>query len=314
VSDARRRGALRVLAWAMTLLAIAYLAQAVVRDWRAMDFSVLRVRPLVLAASILLESAALAWGVSAWGRLIRTVTGSELRLRSLLRVWWSASVARFIPGKVWPFVAAAGGSATTGVSGPLLAATFGLHAALALVTAAVVGAAALERTEGELAGIALSAIALAILLVAIHPRLARGSVRLIERVLGREPREWSYRWRDGAALVTIHVTSWLAQGVALHLFVQSIVGIAPTAMPQVVSATALSFAGGSLLSIAPAGIGVREAALAVMLEPYVPAGTATMVALAARLWSVAAEALLGGIALLLSRRTLPAATIDEEKP
>jgi hypothetical protein len=148
----------------MTLLAIAYLAQAVVRDWRAMDFSVLRVRPLVLAASILLESAALAWGVSAWGRLIRTVTGSELRLRSLLRVWWSASVARFIPGKVWPFVAAAGGSATTGVSGPLLAATFGLHAALALVTAAVVGAAALERTEGELAGIALSAIALAILL------------------------------------------------------------------------------------------------------------------------------------------------------
>ena len=85
-------------------------------------------------------------------------------------------------------------------------------------------------------------------------------------------------------------------------------------MPQVVSATALSFAGGSLLSIAPAGIGVREAALAVMLEPYVPAGTATVVALAARLWSVAAEGLLGGIALLLSRRTLPAATIDEVKP
>ncbi|HJU88972.1 MAG TPA: lysylphosphatidylglycerol synthase domain-containing protein [Gemmatimonadaceae bacterium] len=313
MSDAKRKGALRALAWVLTLLAIVYLVRAVVRDWRALDLSLLRVRPLELLVSVALETAALAWGVSAWGRLIRTLTGTPVRLRTLLRVWWSASVARFVPGKVWPFVAAAGGSATTGVSGPLLAATFGLHAALALITAGVVGVAALERTQGQLAGVALSVIALVIVLIGIHPRLARGTVRLAERMLGREPREWRYRWRDGAALVAIHVTSWLVQGVALFLFVRAIVGIAPSALSQTVSATALSFAGGSLLSIAPAGIGVREAALAVMLEPYVPAGTATVVALAARLWSVAAEALLGAIALMMAKESLRTPTIDEVK-
>jgi len=49
-------------------------------------------------------------------------------------------------------------------------------------------------------------------------------------------------------------------------------------------------------------LGVREGVLSVLLTTVLPPATATLVALLARLWTVAAELLLGGVAFAMDFR------------
>ena len=89
----------------------------------------------------------------------------------------------------------------------------------------------------------------------------------------------------------------LLTGLAFALFVDAIVPLGWEAVLPLAGVNALSFLAGYLVFLAPAGLGAREGAMAVLLRPFAPAGVAAVVAMASRLWTVAAE-LLGALVIL----------------
>lgn len=101
-----------------------------------------------------------------------------------------------------------------------------------------------------------------------------------------------------------YVLSWLAHGLAFQLFASSFGTLAGAHFSQVIGAYALAYVTGLVAVFAPGGLGVREGALGVILASFVggefPVYT---VAVAARLWNVAAELLVlaGAIAISLAR-------------
>ena len=64
---------------------------------------------------------------------------------------------------------------------------------------------------------------------------------------------------------------------------------------------ALAWLAGFLVFIAPAGIGFREASLALLLGAWLDSGQAVFLTVLARLWWTLAESILIGIALVLVR-------------
>jgi dolichol-phosphate mannosyltransferase len=108
------------------------------------------------------------------------------------------------------------------------------------------------------------------------------------------------RGRTVAALVAVHAAGWAATAAGLALVADGM-GAGAAATGVLLGAAALSWLAGVLVPIAPGGLGVRDAALAVGLAPTLGAGAATSFALALRVVGFAGEVMAYVIAEALSR-------------
>jgi uncharacterized membrane protein YbhN (UPF0104 family) len=94
---------------------------------------------------------------------------------------------------------------------------------------------------------------------------------------------------------------WALAGAALALALRSL-GAPPLPLPTLVGVAAAAWLGGLLGSAAPAGLGVQDAALALLLGRLLPPEAALAAALLARGLKTANDLLCGLLGLLLYRR------------
>jgi len=104
--------------------------------------------------------------------------------------------------------------------------------------------------------------------------------------------------------------TWILLGGAFALFVIAFYPDAGSHLRYVAGTVAVSYLGGYMAFFAPAGIGVREGLMGVLLADIMPAPAALVISLASRLWFTAVELLpLLTIPLLRERERAP-----ERKP
>jgi uncharacterized membrane protein YbhN (UPF0104 family) len=97
---------------------------------------------------------------------------------------------------------------------------------------------------------------------------------------------------------------WILQGGAFALLGSAFTDVALADVPRWVGAWATAYVIGLLALFAPGGLGVREGVLAVLLEQLGLTDEAgSVIAVASRLWSIAAEVLVLGLALALRARS-----------
>jgi uncharacterized membrane protein YbhN (UPF0104 family) len=102
--------------------------------------------------------------------------------------------------------------------------------------------------------------------------------------------------------------SWVLLGTAFHFFVHAFVSQPIGNAPQIAGSLVASYAAG-YVALVPAGIGVREGALATLLARVdaIPPSAAVVIALASRIWATVVELI--PIAIL---PLLPGAATDPE--
>ena len=293
-------GALLVIATAW------WLGRLIADNWAELRRFDWRVDAGLLVASVAAHVAVLAWGVWVWSRVLRHFEHPPVRLGALQRIWFLSNLARYVPGKVFQFVAVAQLSRTAGLSGAVLLTSILVHTGITLLSSVVV--AAWTITGGIVEGVdprwpALIATAGAVL--GVHPRFLNRLLAIIPRLLKKDVIRWNAGWETGIALLALSIVNWLLYGAAFHLFVASLIDLPWRTMPQMAGVNALSFFLG-YASPLPGGGGLREVSMAELLQPYMQQGVAAVISLAARLWTIAAELLGGGLVLLLVRgRPLP---------
>lgn len=296
---ARRAGA-----WGIVAAAAAYLYLTISRNWREIADFDWEIDPLLLAASILAHVAVLGWGVYIWRRVLRLLDAPSIGFPALLRIWSASNLTRYIPGAVWQFMTAAQMSRSRGLPAVLALSSMIIHVGFSLLAALAVAAVTLPLDPAlGIAGSAWVRAAVAVgALGAVHPGIVNAGLRLVPRALHREVLAWRGSWRDGLGIFALAVVSWAAYGIAYSLFVAALAPIPLAAAIPLTAVNALSFTAGYLAVLAPGGIGVRESAMTVLLSPILPAAVAAVLALAARLWSIAAELILIGWGMLAAPR------------
>lgn len=299
-----RQLARRAAAWGIVAAAAAYLYLTISRNWREIADFDWEIDPLLLAASILAHVAVLGWGVYIWRRVLRLLDAPSIGFPALLRIWSASNLTRYIPGAVWQFMTAAQMSRSRGLPAVLALSSMIIHVGFSLLAALAVAAVTLPLDPAL--GIAGSAWVRAAVVVgtlgAVHPGIVNAGLRLVPRALHREVLAWRGSWRDGLGIFALAVVSWAAYGIAYSLFVAALAPIPLAAVIPLTAVNALSFTAGYLAVLAPGGIGVRESAMTVLLSPILPAAVAAVLALAARLWSIAAELILIGWGMLAAPR------------
>jgi uncharacterized membrane protein YbhN (UPF0104 family) len=299
----------RILSAALILAAFAFLGVEIARNLDELRDFRWTFRPGMLLVSLLLLVAVFCWGILVWQAVLRRF-GVRADFLPLARTWFVSNVSRYIPGMVWQFVSLAqlggkmGVPATTTVTSLLVQMGFNLIAAI-LVGAALLPSALAGDLRPALEVLRWLA-PLGLLLV--HPAVIRFLLRHTSRLTRREVLAWHGSWPGGVWLLFLASIAWLLFGAALFLFLRSFTDLAITALPAIAAVNAFAFLAGYMAFFAPGGLGFKDAALTLLLSGIVPPAIAASLAVAARLWNIAAEVL---PALVLLPRRAPASPREE---
>jgi len=291
----------RLLGALLVAATVWWLGRLIADNWAELRRFDWRVHPGLLAASVVAHVAVLGWGVWVWSRILRHFEHPPVRLGMLQRIWFLSNLARYVPGKVFQFIAVAQLSRNAGLSGAVLLTSMLVHTGMALLSAVVV--AAWTLTEGIVRGVdplwpaLIATIGAAF---AVHPAFLNRLLSAIPRLLKKDVIRWNASWMDGLALLGLSIVSWGFYGVAYHLFVASLADVPWRLLPQMAGVNALSFFVG-YASPLPGGAGLREISMTGLLRPYFSDGVAAVLSIAARLWTIAAELIGGSAAALLVR-------------
>jgi glycosyltransferase 2 family protein len=266
--------------------------------------------PTRLAASFALLIAVYVSHALLWRKIMLDLQIARPRVRPVIRVYFLASLGRYLPGKVWQLAGLAvlagragmpaGSAAAAAVLGQFGFLTTGLlflgitlpewPAALdvdAPVTLPLVAGAALLVTGG------------AMLWLLVATPAGRGfrdgvsgalGVRAGERLRSAFALADRVTPRDAAVWAAGYAASWIALGAAFVLFVGAFHPAAFDAPRYVGGTVAAAYLIGYLFVIVPAGIGVREGAMLLLLQQAMPeAGAAIVISVLSRVWFTAAE-------------------------
>lgn len=301
----RHRVARRIAAAALVAAALYFLGHTVLANAAELRAYEWRVDPVLLISSLAAHVAVLAWGVFVWSRALASFAGPPVSYSSLLKIWSISNAARYIPGTVWQFVAAAEAARGAGVSRVRMLASLAIHIGSVLLAATAVALLTLPLRELGYPRVAGVAVLLPAFVILVHPKVLNGALSLLARVSRRDVLRWEGTWTDGLFLLGLQVVSWLLYGCAFWLFLRSVAPFGPETLLPAAGVNAASFVVGWVVFLAPGGAGFREAAMTFLLGAYVPAGVAAVIAILSRLWSIAAEILIALLALVLARKAAP---------
>jgi uncharacterized membrane protein YbhN (UPF0104 family) len=253
-----------------------------------------RPRPVPFVSSCALLVVGYLWSASLWGRLVRDLGGPRLPVWTTIRVFMVANLGRYVPGKVWQIAGLAYLAKREGVQAGVATGAAILGQGIALLAAVLVGIGALFGANDlwqEIGWVRLVAgigAALAIITVVVVPRLFRHVVAFWFRITRTDPPgEGLGSGNAGLRWLILYVLNWGIYATAFWLLYLSF-GEWRTFL-EVGPAFAAAYVAGYVAIFAPAGAGIREGVLVVLLQPVMAGEDAFALAVIARLWTTAVE-------------------------
>jgi hypothetical protein len=303
-----------VLQFGLGALLVGLAVRSIVVNWQSLKAQPIdwQLSPVWLAASIAVVFGAYAVLVEAWRRVVISM-GPQLRFGTAARIWFLASLGKYIPGKVWALAGTAALAQRAGVDPSTAVAGAIVLQALALASGAAVVAwtsdDALQAVGPELAPVA--GTILLVSLIGIALLASRSAVDRVNRLLPRVvPR---LRSVNPAVLVTgfaANILAWTAYGLSLLFLARGLFPDIGLDLSQAVGVFTCAYLAGFIALFAPAGLGPRESVFLLLLAGDIGLKPAAGLALASRILLTGAE-VLPAVPLLLRRQAGSPSSVRE---
>jgi len=271
-------------------------------DWDTLRFDITL---MVLAALSILAAKALTFLM--YGLLLRRFGASPGWL-PVMASFWTAQIAKYVPGKVGSVVGIVLALRRFGVAGQTALGAIIMvdGASVALGLAVTIPLSLWAPVHERFPTVWLwCTLALAASLVCLHPRILAAAANPILRRAGYQPVTIPFRYRHYLGPVLVQVLPCGFLGLGCWLLAGSMKPVPASALPIVCCAVVTVTIAGFLAFFAPAGLGVQESLLLVLLSPLIGGGLAAIVAVLMRLFQVLAEALLAAAGLVMVWRLAP---------
>lgn len=275
---------------------ILFIGRALVDRFSAISWAQVRFSPawLVLAGAVQVVMMFLAAVVF---RHLLAPLCRPPRWPAMFAATWIGRVGKYLPGKFASLVGTVWLLRREGVPVPVAASVVFLRQGMLMVMG-LLAAVPLTMWQPVVQRLPLAWLwCVALLsagLVFLHPRVF---FALSNHVLGRlrlPPLRTRHRYSHYVGSLAIVLVNLVLGGVGLWLIARSVTDVSVRWLPVFVSAAALAGSVGFLAVFAPAGLGVREGILLIILEHVLSPGEAALVVVASRLMQVVAEAVMAG--------------------
>lgn len=281
----------------VALLVTVAVALAVWRNWGEVSGHLREIPATTLLGAFVLVLLAPVFTLLGW-RVLLADLGTRLPLPPSASVFFVGQLGKYLPGSVWSVVAQADLGARLGVPRRRMGVVGLLSILLSVITGAIVGVPAvpllLARSEDFRWWWFLPAL---LLLLLLWPRLLNAGIARLLRVLRREPLEHRLTTPAIVLTATWFVLAWAAVGSSVLVLAHA---VAPerslgSLVVTSVSGFALASAIGMFSFIVPAGVGVRDGILALLLGALMPFPAAIAVVVISRFFSVVADVVVAAV-------------------
>ena len=256
------------------------------------------------AVALLLSAIAYATTVPlaavAWKRLLSTMRIAA-SFRRLCAIQMTTQIGKYLPGNVGHLIGRSALAMRSGLPAGAVANTMVVEVLLLLATGVVVAVATAALSQPGLAQLRMHGTTLALVAVAcvagiaVLPFANRGLLRFVARIAPQaaslRTAPMQLRPADLALVIALYAGAYLANGLSAAIIAR---GLWPDAIPDIAlltAAFAVAWVAGFVTPGAPAGIGIREALLVLMLGPAMGASSATLLVLALRLATILGDIL-----------------------
>lgn len=229
--------------------------------------------------------------------------GYKPNYRDVFKLSFAANLGKYLPGGVWQVAGKVAMAKQAGVDRHAALVASVVESAVSVTGGLVLFLATTLLGAPFPAGVPkwpLWALMVGIF-VALLPQIFARVVALGMRLLKIEGEPPHLKLRHIVALVAYYAGTWIVAGAAFWLFTRSLTADPGAGVFAYAGYYAAAMVGGLLVLFVPAGLGVREGFLVTLIGSVVAGGPATawVVALAARVWSVAMELIMSAVAVAM---------------
>jgi glycosyltransferase 2 family protein len=290
----------------IAILVFGFLVLTVVDQWaeikdKGVHFHVLWLIPAFVILPIFYSLNAVGWD------LILRFLGYRLGAGRAQVAWGQPLLARYVPGSVLYVLGRVLLSERAGVPRRLTIASIVYEQALQ-ATSAIIVAAYFLISHPDLQGQPLRwAILLLIplLIALLHPRVFGPLANRVLRAFGREPLPEVMSLRGVISVMAFYTLNWGVIALGIWCVARSVSGISASDILTVGSAQAFGYVAALVTLIAPAGLGIRDAAFAWAVKVATPDNSfavASLIAIVVRGVLTVVEVIYVGIVTLMGRR------------
>ncbi len=219
------------------------------------------------------------------------------------RVFFISQLGKYVPGSVWPVIMqmeagrARGASRRTMLAANLI--TLAVSCAIGLLIACIF----LPAYDSHvLARYWWVLLAIPFLLALLHPRALPGLLDRLFSLVHRPPLNEQLEVRASAKASCWSVLSWTALGLQLGILANGVGHRGLSTFLLCIGAIALAVPLGILFIPAPAGAGIRDVVLVLVLTVILTSGQALAVVVASRVLLILSDLVLAGLAAASRRR------------
>lgn len=289
-------------------LVLAVAGWAVASRWDEVRGALVTLPPLTVATALVVALAYVVATMFSWRSVLSDLGSSfvenEVPLADAARMFFLSQLAKYLPGGVWNVVAAAEIGADLKIPRRRSVTVMAVTLLVSIVTGLLLAVVALLVGPAEVRGTyAAAVLALPVLAVLLLPPVTNRLVERLLRLARRPPLEYPLRAGGVARASGWAVLGWLLAGLQLWLIVTAL-GAEPSVQTAAlaVGGYALAWTVGFLVVVVPAGVGVREAVLGLVLADQLSGGAVVVAVLMSRVLMTVADVALGVAAAALARR------------
>ena len=290
----------------IAVLVFGFLVLTVVGQWSEIQDKGVHFHVLWLIPALVVLPAFFALNAMGWDLLLRFL-GYRLGAVRAQVAWGQPLLARYVPGSVLYVLGRVLLSERAGVPRRLTVASIVYEQALQATSAIVVSAYFLIdhpdlRDQPLRWGILLL---IPLLLTLLHPRVFAPLANRVLRAFGREPLPATMPLRGVIAVLAFYTLNWGVVAVGLYCVARSVSDVSASDIMVVGAAQAFGYVAALATLVAPAGLGIRDAAFAWAVKTAAPGNSfavASLIAIVVRAVLTVVELIYVAVVTALGRR------------
>lgn len=297
-----KKSLIRKLIFLVILVSFLFLFEKIYQQ-RSIIFSVhWKFDAVSLVFMLALQMLNYIFNIIAWHVLSKS-TGLNITFIENFRIWAFSSLTRFLPGKIWQYpgrvLLLKEKNVPTAIAGTLVIEEilfnlcFGLLVIYFSLTFWILPPqfSFIHNTRYIL----LPTFAILFYLVFTNKNVLEKLIILIKKISGKNLKvlkQVSIQPKWLLPIAFVFSVRFIISGEVLFFMTKTVIPIDVSLMPAFIGAFSLSWLFGYIAFFAPAGLGVAEISLALLLSQYMPLGLASIISISFRVANLFAEMLL----------------------
>jgi len=280
----------------VVLVIFYFLGTALYRNWSQINFRQLHFNVPLLIASIFFLFGFYLMFVFGW-KLILKELGVSLSFLKGLKIIFYSQLGKYLPGKIWTWAGRMYFCQRLGISNRKIFISMILELALTTISGMLIFLVAFSISPGFEININPFFLIIVVIIsfMIIHPKVLARIINFFLRLIKKERVTIELHFSQICIIMAYYCISWFCFGIALYFLINSVAFIAPSKIPIITGSFAISTTLGIIALFAPAGLGVREGILSLLLSNFFPLSLAILLSFLCRIWVSVGELVMAGI-------------------